>query len=86
LSDPSLLPPDPKLVHNERLKLSASMLNALAVATIVVGGLTPIVAATFGMMSGPGPGASFLMVASLGSLLLGGGLHWCARVLLGDLK
>ena len=38
-----------KTVGHERLKLRASAMNALAVASVVGGFITPIVAATFGL-------------------------------------
>jgi hypothetical protein len=40
----TLPPRDPKTIHNERLKLTASILNTVAGAAITVGGITPAVA------------------------------------------
>jgi len=43
-----------KAVHNERLKLLATALNNLGVATIVTGLIAPLVSSLYGFTS-PGP-------------------------------
>ena len=69
------------LVHNERIKLTATWLNSIAAAAVAVGGISPTIAAASGVMS---VGlAAFLVPA----WIVGGvGLHFAARAVLGRLK
>jgi hypothetical protein len=74
------------LVDNERTKLSAAALNGVAIASIVAGFITPLAAVTFGI---PGAAARGLVPTTIFSvlwLLIGIGLHFLARRLLGGLK
>jgi hypothetical protein len=50
-----------KAVHNERLKLLATTINGVAIATIVAGAVTPLVVWTYGIQSGGGGFAGFLI-------------------------
>ena len=72
------------LVSNEQTKLTATALNNVAVAMVVVGALTPIV----GMMDqAPGSTRSaFLVIGSLGWFLIAMGIHLIARRVLRSLK
>lgn len=71
------------LVANERLKLTATFLNGLAVAAVAAGGIAPLAALTYGI-SGAAAGRT---VALVGVAWLAGGvvLHLLARALLGRL-
>lgn len=66
-----------KAVHDERLKLLATTINGVAVATIVAGAVTPLVVWTYGIQSGGSGFTSFLI--SLAWLGIGAGLHYLAR-------
>ena len=68
---------------DERLKLLATTINGVAIAVIVAGAVTPLVASTYGIRDGSGI-AGFLL--SLAWLAVGAGLHYLARRLLGGLK
>jgi MFS-type transporter involved in bile tolerance (Atg22 family) len=71
-------------VHNEQTKLTATALNNLAVATIIAGFLSPIVALRLDAAS---PRADDIaVVTSLVWLLLGWILHLVARLVLLRLK
>jgi hypothetical protein len=69
------------LIHNERLKLSATWLNGLATAAVAVGSIAPSIAAVTGATS---------PIVAVGLavfwLLVGTGLHFAARALLGRLR
>lgn len=69
------------LVHNERIKLSATWLNGLATAAVAVGSIAPSIAAVTGATSP-------ILAAGLALfwLLIGAGLHFTARALLGRLR
>lgn len=83
----SALPPiDPKAVHNERLKLTASVLNTVAGATITVGVLTPLTAYLFDLQGMRAAGLGPVVVVGCAWSAFGLGLHWAARTLLGDLR
>jgi len=72
------------LIHNERTKYLATLLNTVAAATIVAGVIAPVIAFTYGV---PGPIADWLTVAiSLVWLLTGAALHYAVRVILGRLR
>lgn len=72
------------LVHNERTKLTAAWLNALAAALIAAGVFAPVVALMYGLpqMSADG---SRLSLVTLGCIAGGAFLHWLGRALLGRL-
>lgn len=74
-----------KLVHNERLKLRATALNGLAVASIVAGFITPLAALSFGL-SAPIYGVSFAAIAAIAWLAGGIALHSAATWLLKGLQ
>ena len=69
------------LVHNERTKLTAGWLNALATALVAAGAFAPAAALLYGL-SPPALGAESMIVIALGCLALGGGLHFGGRVFL----
>lgn len=72
------------LIHNERMKYLATLVNTVASATIVAGVIAPLVAFTYGV---PGPaGSAFTIVVSLVWLFTGAALHYAVRVILGRLK
>ena len=72
------------LIYNERIKLLATMVNNVGTATIVAGAVTPLVAVTYSV---PGSrSAWFTVLLSLGWFLVGFGLHFLARAILGRLK
>ena len=79
------LPPGPnKLAHNERVKLTATWLNAVASGTVLVGIVAPLAATLYGTAMPKGG-----ILAVLGSALFlaaGIGIHIQARRLLEDLK
>jgi Mg/Co/Ni transporter MgtE len=74
------------LVQNERTKLSAAALNGVAIASIVAGFITPLAAVTFGIPGAAARGVGLSTIFSLLWLLIGLGLHFLARRLLGGLK
>jgi hypothetical protein len=68
-----------KLVHNEQAKLSATALNNVAVAFVVLGIVTPMIGLAQ-VRALPTEAASY--VVSLGWLLTGAILHLTARLIL----
>lgn len=77
----------PYLVQNERIKLSATLFNTLAVASIVVGFITPV--ATVALDSDEYLWRSIprnLVATVPGWLVVGGVLHFYARSILGRLR
>ncbi|PZQ49614.1 MAG: amino acid transporter [Rhodovulum sulfidophilum] len=74
-----------KTVHNERLKLSATFLNGLAIAALAVGGVTPLVQALRTAEISPGEWRGTLIAATV---CFGGAvvLHFIARMILGGLR
>jgi hypothetical protein len=75
-----------KTVLNERAKLTASLLNGVAIASVVAGVVTPLAALTIGLgtISGRHPLAA--TVLSLAWLAVAGILHFLARRALGGLR
>jgi hypothetical protein len=73
------------LVHNERTKLSASWLNALATAVVAAGLFAPAAALLYGL-SDLKIGALFMVGVALACLALGAVLHLGGRMLLGRLR
>ena len=73
-----------KTVHNERLKLSATFLNGVAIAGLAIGGFTPAVQA----MRAPGPPAEWSRVLITAAVCFCGSviLHFAARSLLRGLR
>jgi hypothetical protein len=70
------------LVHNERTKLTAAWLNALATALVTAGFFAPAAALLYGLTQ-PAIGAAYMLALVLGCLGLGAGIHMLARVMLG---
>lgn len=73
------------LVHNERTKLTATFINTLASACVVVGGISPLVALIYGFGATRLAGWLIALV-TVTWMLVGAGLHIFARALLGRLK
>jgi len=73
------------LVHNERTKLMANWLNALATALVAAGVFAPIAALIYGLSQMPqgGPPLSLVMLSCFAG---GAFLHWMARAVLGRLR
>ena len=63
------------LVANERAKLSANLLNTVASAFIVVGGVTPLAAWAFAIPSGPARDGTLLPLIAAAFVTAGAGLH-----------
>jgi predicted phage tail protein len=76
--------PPSRLVHNERVKLTAGWLNMLAGASIATGFIAPIVAAWIGLQGTAS--LTFTLALSGIRLILGGCLHLFARAILGRLE
>lgn len=72
------------LVHNERIKYLATLVNTVASATIVAGVIAPLIAFTYGV-PGPGGGA-FAIAISVVWLLTGAALPYAVRAILGRLR
>jgi len=74
-----------KTVHNERLKLSATFLNGLAIALLAVGGVAPVLqtARTMTLQAGEWHRTIVLAVVCLSAA---GILHFFARAMLGGLR
>ena len=81
----SRVPPS-KLVQNERVKLTATLLNGVALASVVAGVVTPLAALTFGI--GTASGRTPFLVAFFSStwLFVAGILHLGARWVLRRLE
>jgi hypothetical protein len=71
------------LIANERTKLTANWLNAMASGLITTGIVAPGIAVAFGVV--PGVGVLTVVASSVIWLLLAAALHAYARVLLGRL-
>lgn len=69
------------LIHNERIKLTATWLNSIAAAAVAVGAIAPSIAAVTGATSPP-----LAAVLALFWLFVGASLHFSARAILGRLK
>jgi hypothetical protein len=78
--------PDEKSVHNERLKLTATFVNGVAVATVGVGVVTPIVAYLLDLQGLRQAGAGPTVIVGGALFVIGFVLHGVARRLLGDLR
>lgn len=66
---------------DERTKLTAGWLNALATASLAAGVFAPAAALLYGL-SPPALGAEYMIVVALGCLALGGILHFSGRAFL----
>lgn len=73
------------LIENERIKLSASALNGVAIASIAAGFITPVAALAFAVPGTGGRGPTLTIIAAAAFLVTGIGLHVLARRLLGGL-
>ena len=73
------------LVHNERTKLTASWLNALATALIAAGAFAPAAAWLYGLSALP-LGAFYLSALAFACVGSGVGLHVSALAMLGRLR
>ena len=73
------------LVHNERTKLTASWLNALATALLAAGAFAPAAAWLYGLSALP-IGAGYLSALACACLVAGVGLHFIGLSILGSLR
>ena len=73
------------LVHNERTKLTAGWLNALATAIIAAGAFAPAIAMLVGVSPTPIEPVRVALLA-LACAVLGNLIHLSARYLLGSLR
>ena len=73
------------LIQNERTKLTANWLNALAAALVAAGVFAPAAALVYGVSQLPRAGLPLALVI-LGCFAGGVFLHWLGRVLLGRLR
>ena len=74
------------VVHNERTKLTASLLNTAAGFALTAGGIGPLVAVSYGVTGAPGLGVGTLSLIILVWIAVAIGLHVLARYVLGSLK
>jgi hypothetical protein len=72
--------------RNERIKLTATLLNTVASGFIVVGGVTPIAAIAFGVPAGPTREVVIGIVIAVGFVGFGIALHSVARKILESLE
>jgi hypothetical protein len=73
------------LVENERTKLTANWLNALATALVAAGFFAPGAALLYGL-SPASLGIAYVLTLAVGCLALGGGIHLMARAMLWRLR
>jgi hypothetical protein len=73
------------LVHNERIKLTASWLNTLATALMAAGAFAPAAAWLYGLSALP-IGPDYLSALACACLIGGIGLHLVGLSLLGRLR
>jgi hypothetical protein len=73
------------LVTNERTKLTANWLNALATALVAAGFFAPGAALLYGL-SPRALSIAYVLTLALGCLGLGAGIHVLARAMLGRLR
>lgn len=72
------------LVRNERLKLFATYLNGLAIATFALGGMAPLFSILYGTVTNPALGWTVLVAVSC--LAASATLHYVASVVLKGLQ
>lgn len=71
-------------IRNEQTKLLATGLNNVAVAFVVIGGVTPVTAMSFGVASAPHLSIASATFAAIW-IGAGAGLPWVARFVLRSL-
>jgi type IV secretory pathway VirB2 component (pilin) len=72
------------LIHNERIKLTATWLNTIATAFLAAGLFAPLAAFAYGIADWRvGPLATALLIALC--IAVGVLLHWSGRIILGRL-
>jgi hypothetical protein len=74
------------LIHNERLKLTATLLNTLAAATVVTGVIAPLAAVVLGVQAAGRVSTAIFVLAATIWFLFGPTLHFSARYVLGGLR
>lgn len=74
-----------KTVHNERLKVSATFLNGIAIAILAIGGLSPAVQAVRTVALPAEEWTRTILIAVV-CLFTAGIRHFAARAMLGGLK
>jgi hypothetical protein len=72
------------LVQNERTKLTANWLNALATALVATAVFAPLAALLYGVSGAPSSGLSLLLTA-IACFIIGVSLHILERLALGRL-
>ena len=73
------------LIQNERTKLSAAFVNALATAIVAGGLFAPIAAIAYGI-SEFHVGKLYIFAVVVVCIAAGATLHWAGRALLGGLR
>lgn len=73
------------LVHNERSKLTAAWLNALATALVAAGTFAPFAAVLYGFSTSSADPTLLVVLAGI-CFVAGIGLHCAERVYLGRLR
>ena len=73
------------LVHNERAKLTATWLNALATALVAAGCFAPAAAWLYGLSALP-VGPAYLSAIAFACVAAGLGLHLSGLAMLGRLR
>ena len=74
------------LIDNERTKLTANWLNALAAGVVVTGVVAPAVGVIYGVPGPSGAGYLILAISSVVWLAMGTAPHFLARKLLKGLR
>lgn len=74
------------LIHNERVKLLANVLNGAATSSFAVGVLAPIAAAFYSVAGTPRVSLVSIIAGAVIWLLLAIALHLAARRVLGGLR
>lgn len=77
---------DQRVARNERIKLSATFLNNLAVAVIGAGLVAPFFAVLYGLSNLTSDQMRFFGLAAPGWVLMGAGIHYIGRSVLGGLR
>lgn len=78
--------PDSNLVRNERLKLTATFLNNVAIAVIGASFIAPFFAVLYGLGTVEAAQLRTFAIAAPTWLLIGVGIHMAARAILGLLQ
>lgn len=73
------------LIHNERVKYLASWLSWIATAAVAAGVISPLVAITYGFVTGPAD-VRVLLLATAVWFFIGATLHFVVRLVLGRLN